>query len=194
MIIRRIKESLTLLLTLAIGLFFLATASADNPFPSITPTDAYNMLDPENTTYNAHTYYLLDVRTPAEWLNPGHPGKSSSGVGAFLEEPFRKVINIPVSFNTNDIWTTNNNFVAEVQRRFHLDDYLIVICRSGNRSVTAANLLYAAGFTNLYNVLYGFSANPTSWMPLGLPYNQKSEGMWKPPSALEPAILLLLGD
>ena len=192
MVINKAKESLTILLVLSIGLFFIATASADNPFPSVTPTEAYNMLDPDNTTYNDHTYYLLDVRTPAEWLTPGHPGKSTSGAGAFLEKPFRKVINIPLLFEHNGIRTPNNNFVAEVKRRFHLDDYLIVMCRSGERSVTAANLLFSAGFTHLYSMLYGFSAYPTSWMPINLPYNQNSDGKWVPPSVPAVAILLLL--
>lgn len=182
------------LVILGICLFLVSAASAT--YTNILATDAYNMLDPGNTTYNAHTYYLLDVRTTAEWLNPGHPGENASGVGAFLEEPFRKVVNIPVKFNNGGTWTMNDQFVPEVESQFGFDAYLIVICQSGARSVTASQLLDAAGFTHIYNVLYGFAGNAPNmlgWMASGLPYNQNTDGMFDPSPAPVPATLLLLG-
>ena len=73
-------------LVLAFMLSGIATVFA---YEEIEPEVAYDMVkDIENA-------YILDVRTPEEWYYVGHPGKDKCGHGAFLEEPTRKVINIP---------------------------------------------------------------------------------------------------
>lgn len=71
---------------------------------------------------NAH---ILDVRTPAEWYWVGHPGKDKCGNGAFLEEPIRKVINIPWYLweyvpqdKKHDRHIPNRFFDEEVVRQF----------------------------------------------------------------------------
>ncbi len=81
-------------LVLAFMLSGIATVFANGEIESIEPEAAYDMLDPGSSTYNPNAY-ILDVRTPEEWYYVGHPGKDECDNGAFLEEPIRKVINIP---------------------------------------------------------------------------------------------------
>lgn len=182
------------LVILGICLSLVSAASAS--YINILAPEAYDRLNPDNSDYNANIYYLLDVRTTAEWLNPGHPGKNALGEGAFLEEPFRKVVNIPVKFNNGGTWTMNDQFVPEVESQFSFDAYLIVICQAGSRSAIASQLLIDAGFAHIYNVLYGFSGNAPGmlgWMASGLPYNQNPDGMFDPLPVPVPATLLFMG-
>lgn len=101
----------------------------------ITPTEAHALLtsDPDAL--------LIDVRSEIEFLFVGHP------VGANH-----------VSWNDGPDWEVNPHFVGEVRKLAGHGGTrpLVLICRSGNRSVTAGEALEAAGFINVYNVLYGF--------------------------------------
>ena len=90
---------------------------------------------------------LIDVRTNMEFLFIGHP------VGAihvpFMEEPD---------------WDINPDFVNQVKNsicrknnRVDLrNELIILICRSGNRSAQAAQLLQSAGLNNVYHIPDGF--------------------------------------
>ena len=58
---------------------------------------------------------------------------------------------------------------------------VVLICRSGNRSVDAGHALEAAGFTSVYNVVYGFEGDlgenhhrneKNGWRHDGLPWEQ----------------------
>jgi rhodanese-related sulfurtransferase len=58
---------------------------------------------------------------------------------------------------------------------------VVLICRSGNRSVDAGLALESAGFTKVYNVLEGFEGdlddhhqrgNIGGWRKHGLPWEQ----------------------
>jgi rhodanese-related sulfurtransferase len=58
---------------------------------------------------------------------------------------------------------------------------VVLICRSGNRSVDAGNALEAAGFTSVFNVLHGFEGelddvhhrgSMNGWRFEGLPWEQ----------------------
>jgi rhodanese-related sulfurtransferase len=175
-----------LLFFLTLTLFSLSPASA--AVVNISAQEAYDFLDPGNSSYNPSAF-ILDVRTPAEWLNPGHPGESETGAGAFLEEPDRKVFNIPFMLQINNVLTINDNFDDEVSGRFEPDDYLLVICAAGSRSTMACQELNGTGFAHIYNVYGGFSGD---WLVSGLPYNYNQEGMWTP--VPEPGTMLLLGS
>ena len=55
----------------------------------------------------------------------------------------------------------NKNFVADVDAQLKRkgltkDDAVILMCRSGKRSVTAANMLAKAGYTRVYTVVDGY--------------------------------------
>lgn len=123
------------------------------------------------TPRQAHKYLhdnpnavLIDVRSEMEFLFVGHP------VGAVI---------IPW-YNTPD-WDLNPNFIAEVRMAASLNRPVVLICRSGNRSVEAGKTLLAAGMTEVYNVLYGFEGEldehhhrgtRNGWRFDGLPWEQ----------------------
>ena len=95
---------------------------------------------------------VIDVRTPEEY--------------AFIDHP-EMAWNIPLAFvtyqrrngKTKHGPKMNADFVAEVKTIAGLNDILLVMCRSGDRSAMAVNKLAAAGFTNAYTVTDGFEGD-----------------------------------
>jgi rhodanese-related sulfurtransferase len=130
----------------------------------ITPEQAWNLLseNPEAV--------LVDVRTDAEWRFVGVPDLSSLG---------RDVVYI--EWNRTD-GTRNDNFVAElIDHVPPRDDRPVVfLCRSGNRSIGAAEAATEAGIAPSYNVLDGFEGHlddeghrgGVGWRAIGLPWKQ----------------------
>ena len=53
----------------------------------------------------------------------------------------------------------NANFVKEVKALVEPTDTVLLICRSGDRSAKAVDLLAAAGFENVYTVTDGFEGD-----------------------------------
>lgn len=53
-------------------------------------------------------------------------------------------------------WAPDADFIARVLERLSPDDYVVVICRSGNLSCEAAARLEQAGFSHVYTVLGGY--------------------------------------
>jgi rhodanese-related sulfurtransferase len=126
----------------------------------LTPEAAFAFL---KATPNA---LFIDVRSEIEYLFVGHP------VGA-----------IHVSWNDGPDWEINPNFVGEIRKLAGNGQNrpVVLICRSGNRSVLAGNALESAGFTQVYNVLDGFEGeldeqhhrnSLNGWRFCGLPWAQ----------------------
>jgi rhodanese-related sulfurtransferase len=117
---------------------------------------------------------LVDVRTDAEWRFVGVPDLSSLG---------REVVY--VEWNKSD-GQHNENFIAELQDQIPSADAgqaerpVVFLCRSGNRSIGAAETATAAGIAPSYNVLDGFEGQldahghrgETGWRAIGLPWRQ----------------------
>ncbi len=112
-------------------------------FKNITPNEAWEKLQNETDTI------LLDVRTTMEFKFIGHP------IGAthvpLMEAP---------------AWQTDPDFSHKVHEMLHsISDTdpknltLLTLCRSGKRSETAAELLAAAGFKSLCNIIEGFEGD-----------------------------------
>jgi len=91
--------------------------------------------------------FFLDVRTPGEFAG-GH------AVGAQL---------VPWVYGGGRL---NPDFVAQVEKITPPDKPVVVICRSGSRSVPAAARLRGAGYKEVYNVLGGSIA----WRAAHLPW------------------------
>lgn len=117
---------------------------------------------------------LVDVRTDAEWRFVGVPDLSSLG---------REVVYI--EWNTTG-GTYNENFANELRERVppagaDAERPVIFLCRSGNRSIGAAEVATRLGITPAYNVLDGFEGHlnadghrgDTGWRAVGLPWKQQ---------------------
>ena len=129
----------------------------------ITPLDSWKLLD-ENPDA-----VLVDVRTDAEWRWVGVPDLSSLGRGVVFVE-----------------WNTaagrNENFVADLIAAGVTpgERPVIFLCRSGNRSIPAAQAATAAGIAPSYPMLEGFEGQldesghrgVTGWRADGLPWKQ----------------------
>ena len=133
----------------------------------ITPLQAWKLLS-ENPRA-----VLVDVRTDAEWRFVGVPDLSSLG---------REVVYI--EWNTSD-GTRNENFAAELRDQIppaagDEERPVVFLCRSGNRSIGAAEIATEVGITPAYNVLDGFEGHlnaqghrgETGWRATGLPWKQ----------------------
>lgn len=113
------------------------------------------------------TATIIDVRTDAEWRFVGLPDLSELG---------REVVCIEWVHATG---TPNEGFARELAERVTTGP-AIFLCRSGNRSIPAAQTGTALGLTPSYNVLDGFEGNldehahrgGTGWRAVGLPWKQ----------------------
>jgi rhodanese-related sulfurtransferase len=131
----------------------------------LSPSEAYEMLaaDPEAV--------LVDVRTRAEWSYVGIPDLSEVGRDVVLAE-----------WVTFPDGTRNPQFLdALSSATARPDTPLVFLCRSGVRSVAAAEAATAAGFTAAYNVTEGFEGSSNAsghrgteagWKVRGLPWRQ----------------------
>ncbi|MBE7210347.1 MAG: rhodanese-like domain-containing protein [Gluconacetobacter diazotrophicus] len=114
---------------------------------------------------------LVDVRTEAEWAYVGVPDLSVIG-GRTMLVPWQ-------SFPTGRV---NADFVAQLEAggAGH-DQTLFFICRSGARSLAAAEAARRAGYARVFNVADGFEGPPdveghrgtvAGWKSDGLPWRQ----------------------
>jgi rhodanese-related sulfurtransferase len=131
----------------------------------LTPDEAFSLLQSRPDAI------LVDVRTRAEWSYVGVPDLSDVGRSPVLSE-----------------WVTfpdgarNPRFLDEVDAATaDKSAPVIFLCRSGVRSVAAAEAATAAGFTAAYNVTEGFEGpsdaaghrgTAAGWKVRGLPWKQ----------------------
>ena len=104
---------------------------------------------------------LLDVRTESEWTTLGKPN---------AEDLNSKTYFVTVSPDLSNWQVPDPNFVENVKKNINKDKTILVMCAAGGRSLIAANLLEAEGYSAL-NVSDGFSGNgqDPGWKNLGLP-------------------------
>ena len=124
----------------------------------LRPREAYEFLQ-ENPQA-----VLVDCRSEMEYLFVGHPMGSRH-----------------VAWNDGPDWDINPHFVGQVKRVASADRPIVLICRSGQRSVAAGVELENAGFSEVYNVLEGFEGALdenhhrgaiNGWRKEGLPWEQ----------------------
>jgi rhodanese-related sulfurtransferase len=121
----------------------------------LTPTQAYELVrdDPDAV--------LVDVRTHEEWEQVGVPDLGELGKQVvFLE------------WQSGPARIANPEFVAELTEAVPAGAPVVLICRSGVRSVAAANAATAAGLGPAYNVLEGFEGG-RGWQRSELPWRQQ---------------------
>ncbi|MEW5942503.1 MAG: rhodanese-like domain-containing protein [Pseudomonadota bacterium] len=107
---------------------------------------------------------FIDVRSEMEHLFVGHPE------GAIL-----------IPWQDAPDWEINPDFIAHVKAAASSHRPVVLLCRSGKRSVDAAVALEKAGMTEVYNVLHGFEGDldehhhrntVNGWRFDGLPWTQ----------------------
>lgn len=140
---------------------------AEQRVKSLTPEEAFQRLQDDPRAM------LVDVRSNMEFLFVGHP-KGAISV-PWIDEPD---------------WVINPHFAAEVRKLMlggiscH-DDVgcapVMLICRSGKRSLEAGEVLMKEGFTEVYNIEQGFEgeldeqhhrSSLGGWRYAGLPWEQ----------------------
>ena len=124
----------------------------------IKPKEAYQFLRDHPDAV------LVDCRSEIEYLFVGHP------LGVHL-----------VPWNDGPDWEINPHFVGQVSKIASVNRPVVVICRSGQRSISAGQSLEQAGFSEVYNVLDGFEGTlddghhrntMSGWRMEGLPWEQ----------------------
>ena len=115
---------------------------------------------------------LIDVRTDAEWNFVGLPDLAEAGKQPVLI-PWQVYPGMQV-----------NSAFAEHLRKAGVTPLhkLYFLCRSGARSLAAAQAAQAAGYANVYNIADGFEGPPDAegrrgqvagWKAEGLPWRQR---------------------
>jgi rhodanese-related sulfurtransferase len=95
---------------------------------------------------------VLDVRTEEEWNSVGKPDAEALNSKTFF-----------ISLLLGPDRQKNENFVKEfLEKKVPKKDNILVICRSGVRSMAAAKLLQQQGYKNLINISDGFEGNPAT--------------------------------
>ena len=104
---------------------------------------------------------LLDVRTENEWIALGKPDAENLNSKTYF---------ITVSPDLSNWQVPDPNFIKNVKKKIDKDKIILVMCAAGGRSMIAANLLEAEGYSTL-NISDGFSGNgqDPGWKNSGLP-------------------------
>jgi hypothetical protein len=68
-----------------------------------------------------------------------------------------------VAWNDGPDWEINPHFVGQVKKVASMNRPIVLICRSGHRSLDAGAALEKAGFAEVYNVLEGFEGPLTPY-------------------------------
>jgi rhodanese-related sulfurtransferase len=126
---------------------------------NLTPQQAWELLQQNVSAV------LVDVRSQMEHAYVGHP------IGS---------VHIP--WKEAPEWEINPNFVADVKKLVpNSNAPILLLCRSGQRSLSAAKALEEEGFMHLINILDGFEGplgankhrnNLAGWRFCGLPWEQ----------------------
>ncbi len=124
---------------------------------NVAPHEAFELV-------NAGLARLIDVRTPEERKFVGYVADS-----------------IAVPWATGTAFTRNPRFLRELESKTQKSDVLLFFCRSGARSIAAAEAATRGQFQHAFNVLEGFEGeldgqrrrgSQGGWRHRGLPWIQ----------------------
>jgi rhodanese-related sulfurtransferase len=126
---------------------------------NLTPREAWDFLQRNKNAV------LVDVRTKVEHDFVGHPLAATH-----------------IAWKEAPDWQVNRDFVTEVEKLMpDKKTPVLLLCRSGQRSLDAAGALERAGFSRLINIVEGFEGpldqhhhrgNIAGWRFNGLPWAQ----------------------
>ncbi|MGI4752342.1 MAG: rhodanese-like domain-containing protein [Janthinobacterium lividum] len=123
---------------------------------NICSKEAYNMLVSNNNTF------LVDVRTEEEWKNVGVPSLSNKNNVIFLSWQLSPFMELNKDFE--------DKFLSIIDDK--MSNIIFFLCRSGHRSLMAANFMANIGYKNCYNIIDGFEGNLQNkgWKQNNLPW------------------------
>ncbi|MDM8557341.1 rhodanese-like domain-containing protein [Candidatus Parabeggiatoa sp. HSG14] len=136
--------------------------TSESKIISATPQETWQILQ------NDPKAVLIDIRSEMEYLFIGHP-KGAIHI-PWIDEPD---------------WKINPRFAADVRKImlggvvYHPDDSdvdsvpVLLICRSGRRSLEAGKVLVEDDFNKVYNVVEGFEG------PLDADHHRSTLGGWR---------------
>lgn len=134
--IRQLSGVLTILLVAIAGL----SGCSEPPYTNVNNAEAQVLLE--------RGYTLIDIRRPEEWRQTGIV--EGSKLMTFVDQGGR----------------VTPGFLETLQQQHSLDEPVVLICRTGNRTSTLATyMVEKLGYTQVYNVRGGIS----SWKRDDLP-------------------------
>jgi len=93
--------------------------------------------------------YLIDVRTKPEWELVGVPDLTTINNATIF-----------ISWEEYPEMNINSSFEKHVAKKnIKKNDYIFLICRSGHRSLKAAEYLLSLGYKNCFNISDGFEGD-----------------------------------
>jgi len=133
---------------------------------NVPPAEVWQALQTDATAQ------LVDVRTDAEWAYVGVPDLSAAG-----KRP------VMISWQVFPAMQVDPGFIDALRKAgFTPDHHIYFLCRSGVRSLHAAQAAISAGFPHAYNIADGFEGPPdehghrgtvAGWKVDGLPWTQR---------------------
>lgn len=133
---------------------------------NVTPAEAWRALQDDPRAE------IVDVRTEAEWAYVGLPDPRAAGKQPAL-----------ICWQMFPSMQVNPDFVTELRSAgFTPEHRLFFLCRSGVRSLHAAQAAIAAGFPHSFNIADGFEGPPdddghrgriSGWKADDLPWRQR---------------------
>ena len=134
--------------------------------PDIAPAETWAAIQ------NDPAAMLVDVRTDAEWNFVGIPD---------LADAVKRDVLIP--WQVYPSMTVNSHFIEALRKGGVLPEHRVYfICRSGARSLAAAQAAQAAGYPSVFNVADGFEGpvdhhghrgQAAGWKAASLPWVQR---------------------
>ncbi len=126
----------------------------------VSPAEAKQLMD--------DGYLYVDVRTEPEYA-AGHP---------------KGALNVPVMNSGPRGMTPNGEFLDVLEALYPRETRILVGCKAGGRSIRAAEMMIAAGFTNVVDQRAGFDGardpfgqiTEPGWAPAGLPVEPATAG------------------
>jgi len=186
------KHTLAFLIALATFIAGGAAAGGNewDSLPAAKKTKAGLYMSPREAAEQMQTAgdktLFLDVRTRAEISVLGMPTLADANV------PFVELVEPYAWDDTRNTYRTapNNDFAVEVARRLAekklgKGDTVILICRSGDRTAKAVDLLTGLGYARVYSVPEGFEGDVAKdgdkagqrvvngWKNAGMPWTYK---------------------
>lgn len=154
---------------MAAGGFAVEPATLDNPVAK-SATVAETKLGKNLTSVEANTMLgqdtsvvIIDARPRPAYFYLGHAPGALSIPARFWTGKFD-------AEKSNFKFNRNTNFAADVSTRVaDKSTPIIILATTGNIGVIAVNMLADGGYTNVYNVVDGFSG----WQKSGLPLTRK---------------------